>query len=301
MISGLDSSTDRFLNDLAATSRRIERAQRQLTSGKRITAPSDDPDRISGLVDSHSELSRALQAKSDMSRVKAEVDTSESAIASAVKLVESARVIATRGATATATTDMRKSMADQLGNILEQLVAISNTRVGGRFLFSGDADQQPAYTIDLTQASPIGAFNGSESTRQVVDATGSTFRTARTAQQVFDSPTPGESIFGSINALRQALQADDSAAISASAADINTSETYLNSQHAYYGSVQNRVTDAISTASTIELRIRSQIAAVEDADMVQAATEFTEATFQRNAALAAKGRSNLSTLFDYLG
>src|SRR4051794_1447879 len=102
MISGLDSSTDRFLTDLSATTRRVERAQQQVTSGKRITVASDDPDKISSLVEDRSELSAAQQAESGMSRVKTEVDTSEAALASAVKLLDRARVIATQGATGTA-------------------------------------------------------------------------------------------------------------------------------------------------------------------------------------------------------
>lgn len=300
MISGLDSSTDRFLNDLAATTRRIERVQQQITSGKRITAPSDDPDQISGLVEYHSELSMAEQAKTGLSRVKAEVDTSESALASAVTLVENARVIAARGTTGTATAEMRQSMADELTGILQQLVAIANTSVGGRFVFSGDNDQQPAYSIDITQAAPISAYAGADSTRQVLDATGSTFPTARTAQQIFDSSTPGESVFASINALRLALQADDSNAVAAATADVASAGSYLDTQQSFYGSVQNRVNAALDTASSTEVRLQSQISSLEDTDMVQAATELTQAELQRQTALAARGHIPRTSLFDFL-
>jgi flagellar hook-associated protein 3 FlgL len=301
MISALDSSTDRFLNDLAATSRRIDRAQQQLTSSKRITAPSDDPDQVGSLVQYKSELARADQAKIGLSRVKTEVDTSESALSSAVQLVESARVIAARGATSTATADMRQSMADELTGILQQLVATANTSVGGRYVFSGDNDQQPPYSIDTTQASPVSEYAGTDSTRQIPDATGSTFPTSLTARQIFDSATPGESVFAAVNALRLALQADDPAQIAAATADIASAGTYLEAQHAYYGTVQNRVNQAVNDASAIDLRLQSNISAIEDVDMVRAATELTQAESARNTALAARSHTSRVSLFDYLG
>lgn len=300
MISGLNSSTDRFLNDLAATSRRVERAQQQVTSGKRIAVASDDPDQISRLVEDRSLFAATEQVKSGLSRVKTEVDSSEAALASAVKLLDRARVIAAQGATSTATPEMRRAMADELGNILEELVATSNTTVGGRFVFSGDNDQTPAYGIDLTQATPVTPFNGAASTRRVMDASGGTFATARTAQEIFDSTNPSESVFGSVNELRLALMADDVPAIEAAAGDVGSAGLFLNARQAYYGAVQNRVNAAIDNASSTEVRLKSEIGAIEDADMVQAATELAEATFQRNAALAARGRVPRNSLFDFL-
>ena len=114
MISRLDSSSEQFLNALSGTQRKLNQAQLELTSGKRVNTISDDPDQISSLLQSRAELGNSVQTKSDLGRVKTEVDTAESVMATAVNLVEHARVLAAQGATGTSSAETRKNLADQL-------------------------------------------------------------------------------------------------------------------------------------------------------------------------------------------
>lgn len=301
MISRLDSSSEQFLNALNATQRRLNRAQMELTSGKRVNTISDDPDQISSLLQARADLGNTLQAKTDLGRVKTEVDTAESVMATAVGLVEHARVLTAQGATGTATPATRKNLADQLGDVLKQLVAISNTTVEGRGIFSGDSDQSAAYSIDLTQPVPTGTYLGTAATREVRHPNGTQFAVSKTAQEIFDSPNPGENIFTSINAIRVALQSNDQAGIDAALPNLDTASGFLNQQHAFYGSVQNQVTDGIAYADKYQIRIEAKISSIEDADATAASLELNQAILQQNAALQSRGKLPRTSLFDYLG
>ena len=61
------------------------------------------------------------------------------------------------------------------------------------------------------------------------------------------------------------------------------------------------VNDAIDQASKTELRLKAQIANLEDADMAQAALELTSASIQQNASLQSRARMPRTSLFDFLG
>ena len=300
MISRLDSSSEQFLNALSGTQRKLNQAQLELTSGKRVNTISDDPDQISSLLQSRAELGNSVQTKGDLGRVKTEVDTAESVMATAVTLVEHARVLAAQGATGTSSAATRKNLADQLGDVMKQLVSVANTTVEGRSIFSGDSDQVAAYNIDLTQPVPTGTFLGTAATREIRHPNGTQFAVSKTAQEIFDSANPNENIFASINAIRVALQSNDQAAIDAALPNLDTAGVFLNQQHAFYGSVQSQVNDGITYADKDQIRLAAKISSIEDADATQAALELNRAILQQNAALQSRGKMPRTSLFDFL-
>jgi flagellar hook-associated protein 3 FlgL len=300
MITGLDSSSERFLNSLGLTQRRLEKAQLELASGKRLTVVSDDPDQISSLLQARADLGSAEQSQSDLSRVKTEVDTAESMMQNAVKLVEQARVLSTAGATGTTDKQTRTNLAQQLGDIMQQLVAITNTTVEGRNIFSGDSDQSAAYSIDLTQPVPTGTYLGTPATREIRHPNGTQFTVSKTAQEIFDSSGPGENVFAAINAMRIALQNNDQTGINSALPGIGSAGEYLNQQHAFYGGAQVRVNGAIEYGSANLIRLKTKIKRIEDTDMTAAVLELNQATFQQNVALSSRGKLPRTSLFDYL-
>jgi flagellar hook-associated protein 3 FlgL len=300
MITGLDTSSERFLNTLGLTQRRLDQAQLELASGKRITVVSDDPDQVGALLQARADMGSIEQSQSDLSRVKTEVDTAETAMQNAVKLVEKVRVLSASGATGTADRQTRTSLAQQLGDILQQLVAIANTTVEGRSIFSGDSDQTAAYSIDLTQPVPTGTYLGTAATRQIRHPNGTLFAVSKTAQEIFDSSGPGENVFGAIDAMRIALQNNDQNAINAALPGIASAGEYLNGQHAFYGGAQVRVNGAIDYANSAFIRVKARLSSIEDADTTAAALELNQATFQQNVALASRGKLPRTSLFDFL-
>ncbi len=76
----------------------------------------------------------------------------QSALQSAVTLVEQAETYGAQGASDTSTATTRQDLANELGAILQQLVSTANTTVQGRYIFAGDTDQTTPYSIDLTQS-----------------------------------------------------------------------------------------------------------------------------------------------------
>ena len=300
MINSLDSSAQGFLTGVNQIQQRAQRAQQELTTGLKINTVSDAPDQIAILWQTRSNLDQVQQINSNLGRVKTEVDTAQGVLQSAVTLVERAQSLGTQGANGTTTAQTRQDLANELGSVLQQLVASANTTVEGRYIFSGNSDQQAPYSIDLTQSSPISAYQGSSGTRQVQGPDGSLFSVSQTAQQIFDSSNTQQSVFVSINNLREALLNNDDAGTLSAVSDVKTAGTYLNQQLAFYGTVQNRVARGLDFGQNYQTQLQTQLSGIQDADETQAITELTQAQTQLQAALVSRAQLPRKSLFDFL-
>jgi flagellar hook-associated protein 3 FlgL len=312
-----DAATDRFLMALNAITARADRAQRQIGSGLKISSVSDEPDQITTLLTARAELDQTTQILANLGRAKAEVDTAEQALEVAVSGVEHALVSGAQGATSTQTPAQRATIAADVAATLEHLVAIAGTTVESRHVFSGDDYDAIPYAVDLTQPNGVTAYAGGAATREMLHPSGLRFSIAKSAEEIFDNSAPGASVFGALNALRLALEDGptvavgdpdyeaqfqaQTSAIDAALLNLRSAQTHLGNMLSYYGSVQNRVAEATETGHKLKLRGETTLSGIQDADITEAALELAQATTQRDAALAARARQGLRSLFDYLG
>jgi flagellar hook-associated protein 3 FlgL len=211
---GMDAPSIRFLENLRQMEVRLGRAQREVATGKRIVSSSDGPDTISTLLQARADLARLEQTQTNLVRIKSETDGAEQALQNAVRLFDEVRALGTSGANGFQTALTRQGIAGQVGSLLERMVALANTNVGGRFVFSGDRDIDLAFNpADLGQNPPWGAYLGAPATRQAVHPTGVLFQVGMTAEDIFNNADPAKNVFAGIENLRQALLANDDAAI----------------------------------------------------------------------------------------
>lgn len=300
MISSLDPASQSFLTGLNQIQQSLQTDQTELTTGLKINNVSDAPSEIADVWQLNSELDQTNQTDTNLGQVQTEVNTAESALESAVTLVEQAETDGAEGASTTATPGTQQDLANSLGSILQQLVAIANTTVQGRYIFAGDTDQTTPYTIDLTQSSPISAYQGSASTREILGPDGTTFPVALTAQQIFDSSNAQDNVFNSITDLIQGLQSNNSSDISGALANLQSSDTYLNQQLAFYGNVQDQVQGALTFGQNYTTQLQTQLAGVQDANEAENITDMTQAQTQLQAALQSEAQLPRTTLFDFL-
>ncbi len=300
MISSLNPTSQSFLDGLDQIQQTLQTAQTQLTTGLQINNVSDAPNEIADIWQLNSELDQTQQTETNLGQVATEVNTAQSALQSAVTLVEQAVTYGTQGASDTSSADTRQDLANELGAILQQLVSTANTTVQGRYIFAGDTDQTTPYSIDLTQSSPISGYQGSASTREIQGADGTAFPVALTAQQIFDSSDAQTNVFSSITDLMQGLQNNDDTAINSALSDVQSSDSYLNQQLAFYGTVQDRVTGAQTFGQNYTLQLQTQLSGIQDANEAAAITNMTQAQTQLQAALQSEAQLPKTTLFDFL-
>ena len=295
MISQLRPSDAVFLANTARLNKRIESASRQINSGKRLQTVSDDPDQIGTLFATRSQIGRLEQIGRNLTQVKTEVDTAEGALQAGVKLMDRAASLAAQGASSFAGGASRTVLANEIDSILDGMLGLTQATAQGRFIFAGDSDQTQPY------ASVTSGYAGSAATRAAIHPNGTTFAIAKSAEEIWSSADPERNVFQSLTAIRDALRANDDAAISAAQPKLRAATDHLNEQLAFYGTAQGRVAEATTLAQTETTRLRVQLSSIEDTDLLTASLELSTASRDYQAALQARAKSDRGSLFDYLG
>ncbi len=300
MINNLNSSDSRFVSALERIQARMERAQRELSSGKRIFVASDEPDGISALLSVRSELESTEQSKLNLGRTKAEVDAAENGLQTAVKIMERARVLAGQAQSGFNDEPTWLALQQEAADLTQQLLNVSNLAIEGRYIFSGNSDTTQPFTYD-PNVGAVNPYAGSAATRQSLFPGGNPFGVARSGGEIFDSQNPGESAFAALRELQTSLEARDVTATREAMVNIEGAQKHVSSQLSSYGAIQRRVIEANAAAESTRLRLRTQLARLEEADATQSIIDLQQSEFQQRAALQTRGAMPKTSLFDYLG
>jgi flagellar hook-associated protein 3 FlgL len=302
MIPGLNPSAQQFLNNLSVIDQQLQQAQTELSTGLSVNQASDAPDEVSAILQTRANLSATQQINTDLGLTTTEVNTGEQSLQSAVTLFDQLQTLGSEGDTATASASSQADLAQQVSSILQQMVGLADTQEGGRYIFSGDSDQQTPYTIDMTQNPPVlSSYLGSASTRLAQHPDGSAFPVALTAQTIFDSSDPTTNVFSSIQNLATALASGDNTTIQSAVSGLSTVGDYLNQQLAFYGNTQDAVTEATNYGQTQATQLQTQLGNLEDADSAGAIEQLTQAQTQEQAALQSEALLPRTTLFNFMG
>jgi flagellar hook-associated protein 3 FlgL len=315
MISNLTASSEAFLASSRSIQQRLENAGRQASSGKRVNVASDAPSEIDTILQLRTDAARNTQIQENLSVAKADADAADGALSSATKIMDRARVLASQGATFTLDATGRQSIAGEVQSLLEQMVAVSRTTVQGRYIFGGDHDSTPPYSVDLTTDNGVARLTNSPATRRVEDSAGGSFAVSKNAQEIFDTRTvvdplatdppitvpSADNVFAALNNLRLGLLANNTAQITAASASVQVASDRLNTAQAFYGTVQNRIANATNYSSNYDLQLKTEMSQKEDADVTAAALVITQGNIQLQAAFQMQAKMPRTTLFDFMG
>jgi flagellar hook-associated protein 3 FlgL len=306
MISNLDPASELFLANVSRIQQRVAEANRQVSSGKKIAQPSDAPDEIDSLLQLRANREWNAQIRSNLAAALTDTQGADGALASAIRLMDRARVLADQGANSVMSTAGRQSLAAETQALLDQMIAFSQTTVQGRYIFSGDEDGTPAYQADATSATGVTQLVTAGATRRIENPAGGSFAAGLTAQEIFDTRnadgTPAsDNVFAALSGLCAALLSDDANAVAQSADAVQTASGRLNTSQAFYGMVQGRIRDAAAFADRYEIELRTEVSQKEDADVAAAALELSQGNTQLQAAFSMRAAMPHKSLFEFIG
>ena len=126
----------------------------QISGGKRIEKPSDDPVGSITAQLSHRNLEQVDQYDVDVDHAMSWIEQAESSVSSMLDLLTRAQELAEQGATGTYDGAQRNIIAQELSGIMDQLLTLANTEVNGDHIFGGSRLDDPAATEALTAMNP---------------------------------------------------------------------------------------------------------------------------------------------------
>jgi flagellar hook-associated protein 3 FlgL len=168
------------------------RTQQQLSTGRRMLTPSDDP--LAAAQALRTAQSRALagQWETNQGAAREKLALAESTLGAAGDAIQDARVLLVQANSPTLADADRASLALELGNRLERLLAIANTRdANGDYLFSGYQGATQPFAATAAGA----AYNGDEGERLLQVAGARTIAVSASGAAIFDRVPDGNGVF----------------------------------------------------------------------------------------------------------
>ncbi|KNC93702.1 flagellar hook-associated protein FlgL [Trabulsiella odontotermitis] len=193
----------------------------QMSTGKRVNRPSDDPIAASQAVVLAQAQAQNSQFASARSFATQRVSQEENVMSQVTLSITSAQETLVAASNGTLSDDDRASFATQLQGVRDQLMNLANSQDGnGRYMFAGYQTDKPPFADDGTYV------GGTVNVEQQVD-TSRTMVIGHTGDKIFDhltsNATPGTDtnlfvmLDTAIAALKTPVEGDDAAAAAAQA------------------------------------------------------------------------------------
>ena len=161
----INTSRTTILNIRTAAAK-IAKATQEVSSGLRVTKPSDGPADAAGIVRTRAELAAIARFRENLESVRTELRTVDGSIFQATSALDRATQLAAQGANDTNDATDRELIATEVEGIYRHIASIANTVHGGRYVFGGSLDNRPPFVID--EAAPYGiTYQGNAANREL--------------------------------------------------------------------------------------------------------------------------------------
>jgi flagellin-like hook-associated protein FlgL len=145
---------------IAAAYARLFDVGGQISSGRRLLQPSDDPGSIRPALDVRSGRARLAQAKENAGFALGELGQAEGTLRSMSELVTRARELAIEGANGSLGQADRDGVAQEVDALLAQLVTLANARGATGYLFAGGRKDAAPYELLATADGDVVRYRG---------------------------------------------------------------------------------------------------------------------------------------------
>ncbi|MEO5800782.1 MAG: hypothetical protein ABIZ70_01745 [Gemmatimonadales bacterium] len=280
---------DRLLRNLQAQNRALNEASQQVSTGARHENISDDP--VAGAAVLRADRgSRAVQQyRRSVTSVQTRLASEESSLGQVTDLLSRAQELATGQGGSNANTASRAAAAVEVQSLIDQTISIGNLKVGNEFVFGGTEIAAPPFQAD-------GTYVGSALGRQAEIGASDVINTVHSGQQML----VGSGVLSSLITLRDALTADNPAAIRASLSPLGTAFDNTQRNLAEVGARTLAMDNASTALDSLAKAFTDERSANNDIPLEEAAMHLAQVQNAMQAALLATSKILNTSLTDYL-
>jgi flagellar hook-associated protein 3 FlgL len=288
-------------------------AQQRATTGRRVNVVSDDPPAGAAVMQLGGALRALEQYGRNVGAVRTRLDAEDAALGQLTDLLTRARELGIAANSDTVGVDERRVLGLEVRQLVEQAVALGNTRVGDEYLFGGHAADRPPFDPALAgQTPPFAVLDGlgaplARGERRVEVAAGQTVRGAHAGATVFVDT----GVLGGLRALADALDpggatpprplpADQRGDVAAALTALDAAFSAVQGHVGEVGARQNQADAVAAGVEALRATYTQQRSDLAEVDMEQALTDMVQRQTAYQAALLASSRIMGLSLADYL-
>lgn len=301
-----------MLRNLSSSYSKMGKLQNQITSGSKISRPSDDPVIAVKGIGYRTSLNKVEQYQRNMGEVENWLDTSDDTLDHVGIALIRVQELVTQAASDSNTPEDREKMEKEIDQIKLQIRDLANTKVGEKYLFSGTNTLSPIFgknvAGDVTFAGEDLIAGGATTISNSI--TPKTGYKNSVEIEVYDGVnlnvnTDTVEMFAQIDDLLTSIQTDlstgaDSTTIGSRLTTISNAQNTLLENRADIGARQNRVEMMINRLATQEVAVTKQLSDNEDIDYEKVITEMITQESIHQAALSVGSKIIQATLVDFI-
>ena len=289
-----------FINSssvLSLTAAELAKRQREVSSGRRINAPSDDPAGVTNAIREHTEMAALDRYAQSADTANARLTAVDSVLSDMVEQLTSAKttVLGARGTTVTPS--QRTAAANALMGIRDAIFSDFTTSFNGTYLFSGQAATVPPYQ-KLPDGS-ISAYAGTSTGVRVDVGRETSVQVSFNGDEVARG-SDTDDIFAVLSQAITAVQSGNDTDMAAAAQALERAFGRATTAQTQTGTALNSVETAQGRVADLHRASEARAAALEQVNMADSVTKMSQADTAYRAALGAIGASGHTTLMDYL-
>ena len=272
-------------------------AQQRVSSGRRITRPSDDPAGASSAVTDHAALGTLDAYTKTADTATSRLAVVDTTLSDMVNKLAAAQTAAASARGSSAGQSQRDAAAATLRGITDALVSDFNAQFHGAYLFSGSLATTAPYAAGA--GGVISSYQGNATTMSVDLGQGRPLQTAFVGSGIAQG-SDATDVFTVLANLITAVTSGDAVGIGLGMAGLDRATDRATLAQTQVGTNLNALDDARARLSAQRLDVGAQLSKTEDANMASAITQMSQADTAYRAALGAFSKVGSVSLMDYL-
>ncbi len=279
----------------------LARTQAELSSGKSILQPSDNPYGASQIVALQSAINGLASYEQSAQDGLSWMNASSSALASINSQVQRVRELVLQAGNGTESPADLQDIADEVEQLTEGVKQDALTQYDGQYVFSGTLTSTAPYT-----QGPEDEYHGNTAPVARALGPGSTVDVAVNLASALGSGTGAADgkLLDTLRTVAQNLRAGTPASVEAlHTTDLGNLETNLNALaglQAEAGSVTDQINIALNRISSLQSTDTLQLSNVQDANIAKVTTEYSSEHAAFEAALKAGASIVQESLLEFL-
>jgi flagellar hook-associated protein 3 FlgL len=287
------------LADLNASYTRLQNTQQEMSSGKRINQPSDDPYGTAVALQLNSQLSGLTDYSRNVNDGTAWTQSAATSLSNIDNIVQRVRELAVQTANGTYNSSEMSASAAEVDQLITAVKQEGNTQYNGQYIFGGTAGQTPY----PTGSSDTYAGNAGQVQRLIGPNTQVTVN-ANLAGVLGNGQATDPSGGNLLYTLRQIsadMKSGNTGALGGTdLTSLDRNFSSLTQLEASVGAVSDRLNLASSRIQSLQTTDTQALSTDQDADMAQTAIDFSTEQAAYTAALRASASVVQSSLLDFL-
>lgn len=156
--------SNNFLRDMRTNLYNMSKVQTQLTTGKEISKPSDNPFKVARSMQLYTDIASNKQYNENIKDTLNWLDSTDTALGQVNDSLQRVRELMISAGNAAYGSDEKKAIKDEINEKVSEIAQILNTNFDGRYLFGGTktTSKPIAITEDSVTGNNVLSFSGKE-------------------------------------------------------------------------------------------------------------------------------------------